>query len=84
MEAMVFVKVSLVWDTGYRRWRAKELAQSSEQIRRGGRRGVDVCSKHKLPLPDILGPFICAIRSLSGVRERTRRDAFLWGIVGLS
>jgi len=67
MEAMMFVKVSLVSDTGYRRWRAKELAQSGEQIRRGGRRGINVCSKQKLPLPGILGSFIRAIRSLSGV-----------------
>jgi hypothetical protein len=80
MEAMVFVKVSLVSDTSYRRRRAKELAQSGEKIGRGGWRGINVCSKQKLPLPGILGSFIRAIRSLSGVRESTGSDALLRGI----
>jgi hypothetical protein len=74
---MVFVKVSLVSGTGYRRWRAKELAQSGQQIRRGRRRGINVCSKHKLPLSGIVGSFMY-VRSIPSAVLGTGRGAMLF------
>ena len=80
MEPMVFVKISLVSHARYRRLRAKELAQSGEQIRCRGRRRINVDSEPE-PVPLSLK---IAIRSFIGVGKRTGRHALLRRTVDLS
>src|ERR1700676_5423369 len=41
VQPMLRVKISFVSEPGYRRWRAIKHLQSGEEIRRGGRRGID-------------------------------------------
>ena len=63
MEPMLFVKISLVSQACDRRLLAIKFAQFGEQIRRGRRRRINVCSEPELaPISKII-----AIRSRSGV-----------------
>src|ERR1700675_1379622 len=83
MEPMLRVKISFIADAGYRGWRAIKHLQSGEEIRRGARRGIDVCSEPERAGLIFLGS-IMAIGSFGGVCVRAGSDAFLWGVVGLS
>jgi hypothetical protein len=80
---MGLVKISHVSEPGNRRWRSIKLAQSGEQICRGGWRGIKVCSEQYSGLRATLGS-ITAICSLRCVWERPGSDALLRGVVGLS